>query len=148
MILIRYEDGEYYIGEPISTIDVGLYVFISGYQTFGKIIGYANNTHNLIKVKGESTYFSVSKNKLYNIIGSTKMGYKYLLNKKHLDFQFGKYTPKEVIKFYLEYCDNNKNATIDDFDKLFFNMNVTIIEDITFDSNHTFKFGDVKPLLY
>jgi len=147
MILIRYEDGEYYIAEPISTIDIGSYVFISGYEKFGEVQGYANTSHNLIKVKGESSYFSVSQNKLYNIIGSTKPRYKLILNKKDLNFQFGLYTPKEIIEFYLQFCDKNKEATIDDFNNLFFdnNRNVFNIHNIeTID----LKFGDVRPLLY
>lgn len=150
MILIRYKDNEYYIANQISNIDVGSYVFISGYETFGEILGYANTEHNLIKIKGPSTYLSVSQNKLYQIVGSTKPGFKYSLNRKDLDFQFGTFTPKEVIQYYLNYCEKNKDATIDDFNRLFLNKNRNLIniEEITIDSNSELVFGDVKPMLY
>lgn len=149
MILIKYEDKEYYVAKPISSVDVGSHVFVSGYETFGEILGYANTEHNLIKLKGKSTYFSVSLSKLYEIVGSTKSGYKHLLNKTDLDFQFGLFTPKQVIEFYLEYCDKNKDATIDDFSRLFFDKNKTVhnIEDIDNNSNIVLVFGDVKPML-
>jgi hypothetical protein len=150
MILIRYKDNEYYIAKPISNIDVGSYVFVSGYETFGELLGYANTEHNLIKIKGSSTYLSVSQNKLYEIVGSTKSGFKYSLNRKDLDFQFGAFTPKEVIQYYLNYCEKNENATIDDFNIFFLNKNrnVITIEEINLESNSELVFGDVKPMLY
>lgn len=150
MILIRYDDDEYYIAKPISDVKISDFVFISGYETFGKVMGYANKKNNLIEIKGESTYFSVSKEKLYEVVGSTKIGFTYSLNKKDLDFQFGLFTPKEVIQFYLEYCNRNKDVTIDDFNNLFFkrNKDVINIEEITLDKSIKLKFGDVKPMLY
>lgn len=150
MILIRYDDDEYYIAKPISDVKISDFVFISGYETFGEVMGYANKENNLIEIKGESTYFSVSKEKLYEVVGSTKIGFTYSLNKKDLDFQFGLFTPKEVIQFYLEYCNRNKDVTIDDFNNLFFkrNKDVVNIEEITLDKSIELKFGDVKPMLY
>jgi len=67
-----------------------------------------------------------------------------------LDFQFGAFTPKEVIQSYLNYCEKNKDATIDDFNRLFLNKNRNVIniEEITIDSNFEISFGDVKPMLY
>ena len=149
MILFRFDDNEYYIAKPISNVVVGEHVYVSGYNTFGEITGYANTTHNLIKIKGKSTYFSVSQHKLYEIIGSTKVGFRYSLNRKDLDFQFGAYTPKEIIQYFLNYCGKNVNTTIEDFSNLFFDKNKTIfdIEEINLDSPFELCFGDIKQIL-
>jgi len=149
MILFRFEDNEYYIAKPISNVVIGTYVYVSGYNTFGEITGYANPTHNLIKIKGISSNLSVSQHFLYKIIGSTKEGFKHSLNRKDLEFQFGAYTPKEIIQYFLNYGGKNVNTTIEDFSNLFFDKNKTVhyIEDIDNNSNIVLVFGDVKPML-
>ena len=61
MILINYENNEYYLAMPITNIQVGEYVYVSGYNTFGDITGYANVKHNLIRIQTSSSVISISQ---------------------------------------------------------------------------------------
>jgi hypothetical protein len=59
--------------------------------------------------KTTSSVISITPNKLYNILGSTKSGFKYLLNKKDLDIQFGNHSTKEIIDYFVKFCKNESD---------------------------------------
>ena len=151
MILINYENNEYYLAMPITNIQVGEYVYVSGYNTFGDITGYANVKHNLIRIQTSSSVISISPNNVYTILGSTKSGFKYLLNKKDLDVQFGTYTTKEIIDYFVKFCKNesdlNKCAT--DFNNYFFSKKSNKIKvELVGETKTELFFGDIKPILH
>jgi hypothetical protein len=148
---VKYEDNEYYLATPITNVQVGGNVYVSGYDTFGDITGYANVDHNLIRIQTTSSVISVSPNKLYNILGSTKSGFKYLLNKKDLDIQFGNHSTKEIIDYFVKFCKNESDLDKcgTDFNNYFFNKKSNKIQVELVDETKTeLFFGDIKPTLY
>jgi len=151
MILVKYDNNEYYLVTPITDVQVGEHVYVSGYNTFGDITGYANVKHNLIRIKASSSVISISPSNVYTILGSTKKGFKYLLNKKDLDIQFGTYTAKEIIDYFVNLCKNesdlNKCAT--NFNNYFINNKSNKVKVELIDENKSeLFFGDIKPILY
>jgi len=150
MILIKYGNNEYYLATPITNVQVGEYVYVSGYNTFGNITGYANVKHNLIRIETSSSIISISPENVYTILGSIKSGFKYLLNKKDLDIQFGAYSTKEIIDYFVNFCKNesdlNKCAT--DFNHYFINNKSNKVKVELIDENKSeLFFGDIKPVL-
>jgi hypothetical protein len=148
---VKYEDNEYYLADQITNIQVGEHVYVSGYNRFGDIIGYANVKHNLISIQTTSSVISISPNNVYTVLGSTKSGFKYLLSKKDLDIQFGTYTAKEIIDYFVNFCKNesdlNKCAT--NFNHYFIKNKSNNVKVELIDENKSeLFFGDIKPVLY
>ena len=150
MILVKYEDNEYYLAEQITNVQVGEHIYVSGYDKFGDITGYANVKHNLISIQTTSSVISISPNKLYTILGSTKSGFKYLLNKKDLDIQFGNHSTKEIIDYFVKFCKNESDLDKcgTDFNNYFFSKKSNKIKVELVDETKTeLFFGDIKPIL-